>query len=192
LIRSSHALGGEQVNDGCSVQPSHTALQPVGNSAAVGFVSHCHQAGPPPTILILKTMSFPQIRPQLSLDTFKSHDNLVDPNATAFSPNAQHESYYLDTSVRLSFPNIVRFTGSNFLQKEHMGDFYDEDDGDFTARTAYPPTSQLPPPDRRTWWQKVCISLHDFTRQNLFSMFSSFTYSSYQTRLHAVSMLSQC
>jgi len=82
-------------------------------------------------------MSFPQIRPQLSLDTFKSHDNLVDPNVTAFSPNAQHQSYYFDTS------------------KEQKGDFYDEEDGDFTARTAYPPTSQLPPPDRRTWWQKI-------------------------------------
>ncbi|KAI0286773.1 hypothetical protein BGY98DRAFT_1104894 [Russula aff. rugulosa BPL654] len=82
-------------------------------------------------------MSFPQIRPQLSIDTFKSHDNLVDPNVTAFSPNAEHEPYYLDTS------------------KEQKVDFYDEDDGDFTARTAYPPTSQLPPPDMRTWWQKI-------------------------------------
>ena len=60
------------------------------------------QAGPPPTILI-EAMSFPQIRPQLSLDTFKSHDNLVDPNVTAFTPNDRHKSVFLDTSVSLFF-----------------------------------------------------------------------------------------
>ena len=120
-------------------------------------------------------MSFPQTRPQLSIDTYKSHDNLVDPNVTAFSPNAQHKSFYLDTSVSLFSTALTDFTGSNFLQKEQKGDFYDEDDGDFTARTAYPPTSQLPPPDRRTWWQKVCVSLHNSMRQILFFVFSSFT-----------------
>jgi len=82
-------------------------------------------------------MSFSQTRPQLSLDTYKSHDNLVDPNATPFTPNDQHKSYYLDTS------------------KEQKGDFFDGDDADLTARTAYPPTPQLPPPDTRKWWQKI-------------------------------------
>jgi hypothetical protein len=122
-------------------------------------------------------MSFPQTRPQLSLDTYKSHDNLVDPNVTAFTPNDRHKSYFLDTSVSLFFfPNHDWFSAdSNFLQKEQKGDFFDEDDGDLTARTAYPPTPQLPPPDTRTWWQKVCVFLHSFMRQNPFFVFSSFT-----------------
>ena len=116
-------------------------------------------------------MSFPQTRPQLSLslDTYKSHENLVDPNVTAFPPNTQHEPYFLDTSVSLFPPNHDWFSGANFLQKEKKGDFFDEDDGDFTARTAYPPI-QLPPPDSRKWWQKVCISLHSFTL--VFSFFA--------------------
>jgi hypothetical protein len=119
-------------------------------------------------------MSFSQTRPQLSLDTYKSHDNLVDPNVTAFTPNDQHKSYFLDTSVSLFFPIHDRFSGSNFPQKERKGDFFDEDDGDLTARTAYPPTPQLPPPDSRKWWQKVCVSLHSFMLQNPFFVFFSF------------------
>jgi hypothetical protein len=159
--------------------------------AAVGFVSHCHpQAGPPPTILI-ETMSFSQTRPQLSLDTFKSHDNLVDPNVTAFTPN-DRKSYFLDTSVSLFFPpNHDWFSGSNFLQKEQKGDFFDEDDGDLTARTAYPPTPQLTPPDSRTWWQKVCVSLHSFFASKPILRVLTLHSSSYQTQSRAVSMLSQ-
>jgi hypothetical protein len=53
-------------------------------------------------------MSFPQTqRPQthFASDTYKfSHDNLVDTNATPFEPNAQHNSYVLNTSVRPSLP----------------------------------------------------------------------------------------
>jgi len=86
-------------------------------------------------------MSFPQTqRPQthFASDTYKfSHDNLVDTNATPFEPNAQHNSYVLNTST------------------ERKGDFYDDDDGDLTPRTAYPPTPQLPPTPKLTWWQRV-------------------------------------
>lgn len=119
-------------------------------------------------------MSFSQNRPQLSLDTYKSHDNLVDPNVTAFTPN-DRKSYFLDTSVSLFFPrNHDWFSDSNFLQKEQKGEFFDEDDGDLTARTAYPPTPQLTPPDSRTWWQKVCVSLHIFFASNPSFVFSPF------------------
>ncbi|KAI0271547.1 hypothetical protein BC834DRAFT_448834 [Gloeopeniophorella convolvens] len=71
-----------------------------------------------------------------SSDFFKpSYDNLVDPNAAPFAPNAHHKSFVLDN------PSADR--------KIEL------DDNDFTPRTAYPPTSQIPPPDTRTWWQKL-------------------------------------
>lgn len=83
-------------------------------------------------------MSFPQTHQFQSThfsDIYKpSHDNLVDTNATPFSPNSQHKSYVLDTS-----------------SGDRKGDFSDDD----YSRAAYPPTSQLPPPDTRTWWQKL-------------------------------------
>jgi len=83
-------------------------------------------------------MSFPQTHHFQSThfsDIYKpSHDNLVDTNATPFAPNSQHKSYVLDTS-----------------SSDHKGDFDDDD----YPRAAYPPTSQLPPPDTRTWWQKL-------------------------------------
>ncbi|KAI0307566.1 hypothetical protein B0F90DRAFT_1944658 [Multifurca ochricompacta] len=86
-------------------------------------------------------MSFSQtqrLQTPLSSDTFKpSHDNLVDSNSTPFAPNSQHKSYVLDTSP-----------------SDPKGDFDDDDDG-LNLRVAYPPPSQLPPPDRRTWWQKI-------------------------------------
>lgn len=87
-------------------------------------------------------MSFPQsqrLQTHFAPDVYKSSpDNLVDPKVTPFAPNAQHKSYVLDTSA------------------ERKGDFdFDDDDGDLTARTAYPPTPQLPPITRRTWLQKV-------------------------------------
>lgn len=87
-------------------------------------------------------MSFPQtqrLQTHFASDAYKpSHDNLVDPKVTPFSPNAQHKSYILNTSA------------------ERKGDFLDDDDdGDLTARTAYPPTTQLPPTARRTWLQRV-------------------------------------
>ncbi|KAI0296617.1 hypothetical protein BC826DRAFT_1003962 [Russula brevipes] len=85
-------------------------------------------------------MSFPQTRRQqthFASETSKpSHDNLVDSNAYPFAPTAKHKSYVLDTST------------------EQKGDFYEDDDADLTARTAYPPTPKLVPPVRRTWWQK--------------------------------------
>ena len=49
-------------------------------------------------------MSFPQtqrLQTHFASDAYKpSHDNLVDPKVTPFSPNAQHKSYILNTSVR--------------------------------------------------------------------------------------------
>ncbi|KAH9075793.1 hypothetical protein EDB83DRAFT_2352351 [Lactarius deliciosus] len=83
-------------------------------------------------------MSFPQTHHFQSThfpDTYKpSHDNLVDTNVTPFSPNSQHKSYVIDTP-----------------SSDQKGDFNDDD----FSRAAYPPTSQLPPPDTRTWWQKL-------------------------------------
>jgi len=83
-------------------------------------------------------MSFPQTHNFQSThfsDIYKpSHDNLVDTNATPFSPNSKHKSFVLDTS-----------------SGDQKGDFDDDD----YPRAAYPPTSQLPPPDTRTWWQKL-------------------------------------
>jgi hypothetical protein len=77
-------------------------------------------------------MSFPQTHNFQSTDFYKpSHDNLVDTNATPFS---KHKSFVLDTS-----------------SGDRKADFDDDD----YPRTAYPPTSQLPPPDTRTWWQKL-------------------------------------
>ncbi|KAI9512354.1 hypothetical protein F5148DRAFT_1164297 [Russula earlei] len=71
-------------------------------------------------------------------DTLKfSDDNLVDPNATPFAPNAHHKSYVLDTSA------------------DQKGDYDDPDDGDSTPHMAYPPTSPLPPPDKRTFLQRI-------------------------------------
>jgi hypothetical protein len=128
-----------------------------------GFVSHSH-SHPRPVLspTIIQTMPLPQsqrLRPHFSVDTFKSsHDNLVDPNATAFAPNAQHKSYILETSVSPS-PQSRLIQLFNYRQTEQKGDFYDDDDGDLTPRTAYPPAPQQPPLDKRTWWQRVCISL---------------------------------
>ncbi|KAI0005463.1 hypothetical protein BJV74DRAFT_804560 [Russula compacta] len=87
-------------------------------------------------------MSFPQtqrFQSDFSSDINKpSHDNLVDHNATPFAPNPQHKSFILDTST------------------EHKENFYDDEDGDLAARTAYPPTSHSRrPEDKRTWWQKI-------------------------------------
>ena len=90
-----------RVNDGS--QPGNTPQ---------AFLPLSSQAGPfTHPLSLFETMSFPQTRPQLSLslDTFKSHDNLVDPNATAFTPNAQHKSYFLDTSVSLFSHTMTDF-----------------------------------------------------------------------------------
>jgi hypothetical protein len=96
LIRSSHAHGC-RLTTRLTVNPSHRLRS---RTLCILHPTVIHQAGPPPTILI-QAMSFPQSRPQLSLDTFKSHDNLVDPNVTAFASKAQRESFFFDTSVSL-------------------------------------------------------------------------------------------
>lgn len=139
-------------------------------------------------------MPLPQsqrLRPHFSVDTFKSsHDNLVDPNATAFAPNAQHKSYILETSVSPS-PQSRLIQFFNYRQTEQKGDFYDDDDGDLTPRTAYPPAPQQPPLDKRTWWQRVCISLSVLCVSCKPIHVLILHPSCYRTRLHVVSMLSQ-
>ena len=77
---------------------------------------------------------------------------------------------------------------SNCPQAERKGDFdFDDDDGDLTARTAYPPTPQLPPTTRRTWLQRVSVFLLNFTCRTRLTL----RHRSYQTRLHAASMFLQ-
>jgi hypothetical protein len=107
LIRSSHARGGCRVNDGSTIQPITHSLAARRQLRSRRLCIPLSSGRSSTHYPYFRTMSFPQIRPQLSLDTLKSHDNLVDPNVTAFSPSTQHEPYYLNTSVSLFYPTTT-------------------------------------------------------------------------------------
>lgn len=122
------------------------------------------QAGPlyslslPPlsTFTLFRNMTFPPTHNFQSTDSdiYKpSHDNLVDTNTAPFS---KHKSFVLDTSSVWSL-YILIITALIPSQGDRKGDFDDDD----YPRAAYPPTSQLPPSDTRTWWQKVRVSQLD-------------------------------
>jgi hypothetical protein len=83
-----------------------TTTSNVFSSAVFGFLSPLSTKAGPLTLFhnITATMSFSQtqhMQIHFTQDAYKAPlDNLVDPNATPFAPNARHQSYVLNTSVR--------------------------------------------------------------------------------------------